>query len=290
MKTRRNIMIAVAGIILASCSQNSLVGEPEVQNDSFSFGATLSESKSTETGIEWKSGVKAGVFSIANNNEVFTNSVNGENGLFSGNLSNNIDNEYIYVTYPYSTSGRMDSERNYTYSIPTEQVQDTYVSDLSRYDYMIGSSQTKVSSDEDFSSVQFEKLMARMDFAVGNETGSDIQIHRITMTSNDGSEIFSTSAQITLDPSTSLNMNTYKVDEPSTSTLSVEIANPTNISSGRSEVISITFFPIDLMGGTELSFTVETNKGNYSIVKTIGGIGDLNFTRGRSYITPITLS
>lgn len=291
MKIGRNILLIAAGIILASCSKESLMDQPVPQGISFSIDASLSSSNSKASDgrvVSWSKGDNMGFFSMDNGNIHFTNSHSSDNTRFTGTLPSQVNGEYVYAAYPYRTGASLGSDRNYTFTIPTMQVQESYVSDLSAYDYMIGCSDKRITKVDALSSMTFHKLMSQMDFVVANGTGEDITVYKVTMSENAGTQVFATSATMTMNPDR-MDMSDYRVAAPSASSLSVKINNPSYISNSKSEVISITFFPVEVLSGTELEFTVETDKGIYKLIKVIGGSSQLNFQRGERYITPITL-
>lgn len=279
MKKINNILIALASItMMVSCTSDFTAVEEMDSTSNFSFQASMPED------VDAAAGDEVGYFSINNNNINFSTKESGENVVFSGKLENATEGEFSYVAYPYVKGASLDQNRNYTFSIPTEQNHNTYNSSLSRYNYMVGYSTTTKSA----SSYQFQSLMSKMNIVIANNTGAPQAIKRVTMSTENGTEVFSTSATVNMNP-TKADMDNYSVNAPSESALSVRISNPESINVERSQTISLMFFPASLEAATRLVFTVETENGTYTTTKTIGGLSKLNLQRGETYITPIEM-
>lgn len=280
MKKISNIIIALASLFaMVSCSNDFAAVDEIASENLFSFQASMPQDVKVAVGDE------AGYFSINNNNISFSAKESGSNVIFSGKLENNNEGEFSYVAYPYIKGASVDQNRNYTFSIPSEQIHETYNSSLSRYTYMIGYSNTTKSA----SSYQFENLMAKMNIVVANNTGRELVIRKVTMSTENGDQVFSTSATVNMNP-TRVDMEEYSVSAPSQSSLSVRISNPETVQPERSQIISLMFFPASLEAATGLVFTVETAEGTYTTTKTIGGLYTLNLKRGETYTTPISVN
>lgn len=302
------LLISLA--FLSSCVENDISLENRdikiVINVSSPSDSSALKTSINGLSVSWNAGDKIGLYTNSNSNKVFSAKNSGTKSAFEGTISSFSSSSFIYFAYPQVVSKVLDRSNYYNFALPVRvnQLSNTSFSHLDTLLKMVGRTTSKLTSadlssnapDENSGGVVFHYLIAKIDFTVTNNSGSDLTVNDLTMVAADNVPVFSTSAKIKMAAdAVSLtgypdNAGDFVVSAATDPSISVRNVTPTIIANGATVTLSTMILPVTVANGRKFYVDIITSNGTYRETKTIGGTSPFTFYRGKRYLISANLN